>query len=137
MKRVFLAVAIIAAALTVTVASAQADDLPRAPAPHDSPRGLLEVKIQREVLYDTHDNQELYLDVAMPKEGGPYPCLVIFHGGAWIAGSRKDLSYGEKLKDGTYTTSAIERLAARGYVVVAPSYRLAPKFQFPAQIQDA
>lgn len=135
MKRFLLAVALSAAAFAVAVASAS--PATPAPAPPESPKEALEVKVQRGVLYDTIDKQKLYLDVAAPKEGGPYPCVVIFHGGAWVAGSRKDLSYGEKLKDGTLTTSVIEKVAARGYVAVAPSYRLAPKFQFPAQIQDA
>jgi acetyl esterase/lipase len=135
MKRFLLAVALSAAAFAVAVASAS--PVTPATAPPESPKGLLEVKAQRSVLYDTIDKQKLYLDVAMPKEGGPYPCVVVFHGGAWVAGSRKDVSYGEKLKDGTFTPSVIEHVAARGYVVAAPSYRLAPKFQFPAQIQDA
>jgi acetyl esterase/lipase len=135
MKRFLFAVALSAAAFAVAVASAS--PATPTPAPPESPKEPLEVKVQRGVLYDTIDKQKLYLDVAMPKEGGPYPCVVIFHGGAWVAGSRKDLSYGEKLKDGTLTTSVIEKVAARGYVAVAPSYRLAPKFQFPAQIQDA
>src|SRR5262249_13810267 len=44
---------------------------------------------------------------------------------------------GDKGKDGKIKSSLLEDVAARGYVAVAPSYRLAPKFQFPAQIQDA
>jgi acetyl esterase/lipase len=67
----------------------------------------------------------LYLDVAVPEGDGPFPCVVMFHGGAWSMGSRKDLS------------SVIEMIAARGFVTATASYRLAPKHQFPAQIQDA
>ncbi len=133
MNRFFLAAAFGFAALTVVIA---APDAPKAkttePAPNSPP-----VKIERSVLYDTIEKQKLYLDIARPKEGGPYPCVVIFHGGAWVGGSRKDVSLGDKGKNGTIEPSILEDVAARGYVAVAPSYRLAPKFPFPAQIQDA
>jgi acetyl esterase/lipase len=136
MKR-FLLVAFVVAAFAAVLASASAET-PVAPAPHDGPQTeLLEVKVDRGILYDTLEKQSLYLDLARPKEGGPYPCVVMFHGGAWIGGNRKDLSVGGKDKNGKVGPSAIEYLAARGYVVASVSYRLAPKFQFPAQIQDA
>ncbi len=129
MKRLLLAAAVGLAAITTAVAL----DSPVAPAPHDAPA----VKVERDVVYDTIDKQKLALDVAIPKEGGPYPCVVMFHGGAWIGGGRKDLSVGGRDKNGKATPSVIEMIAARGYVAVSVSYRLAPKFQFPAQIQDA
>lgn len=116
-------------------------DLPEAPAPRpvskfrDVPG--LPVKLQRDVLYDTIDGQKLLLDIAVPTGDGPHPCVVMFHGGAWIGGSRKDLSYGDKGRDGKYLPSTIEEVAAKGYVGVSASYRLAPKHKFPAQIQDA
>ncbi len=97
-----------------------------------TPPALLPVEVKRNVLYDTIEKQKLYLDIAMPKEGGPYPCVVIFHGGAWVLGSRKEMSTGN-----SKSPSIIERVAARGYVVATVSYRLAPKFPFPAQIEDA
>jgi acetyl esterase/lipase len=132
MKRLLFAASGLAA-LSATVISASAAE--PAPAPRPLPERL-PVKMDRGVLYDTIEKEKLYLDVARPKEGGPYPCVVLLHGGAWRGGSRKDLS-GYKTPGGTAVPSIIEEVAARGYVAVAPSYRLAPKFQFPAQIQDA
>lgn len=123
MRHLFAALAVCLLALT---ASARGAD----PAP-------LEVKTEKNVLYDTIEKEKLYLDLAMPKEGGPYPCVVVLHGGAWVGGSRKDVSAGGKDKDGNPTPSTIESVAARGYVVAAVGYRLAPKHPFPAQIQDA
>lgn len=105
--------------------------------PVESTPEPLAVKVQRNILYETIDKQRLYIDLAMPAEGGPYPCVVMFHGGAWQGGSRKDLSFGDKDKNGKVTPSVIEQVASRGYVVAAASYRLAPKFKFPAQIEDA
>ena len=140
MKRLFLAAAFGLAALTAVIAAPPGApdlrDAPKAKAAEPAP-DLLPVKVERSVLYDTIDKQKLYLDIAMPKEGGPYPCVVMFHGGAWRGGSRKDISIGDKGKDGKVLPSALEDVAARGYVAVAPNYRLAPKFPFPAQIQDA
>jgi acetyl esterase/lipase len=138
MKRLLLAAALGLAALTSTVVSAPpaAPDAPKAKAADPVPDPL-PVKVERGVLYDTIDGQKLYLDLARPKEGGPYPCVVMFHGGAWRGGSRKDLSVGGKTNDGKVAPSLLEMVASRGYVAASASYRLAPKFQFPAQIQDA
>ena len=36
--------------------------------------------------------EKLKLDLVVPKTPGPHPCIVCFHGGAWKAGSRKDLT---------------------------------------------
>ncbi len=112
-------------------------ELPLATAPHPPTATPLAVKSEKNVLYDTIEKEKLYLDIAMPKAGGPYPCIVLLHGGAWIGGSRKDLSIGDKGKDGKIGPSMIEEVAARGYVVASVGYRLAPKHPFPAQIQDA
>jgi acetyl esterase/lipase len=135
MKRFLLAaVALALAAISVLPAPAPAaPPNPAAPAPHDSPKPApLPVEVKRDVPYDTIGGQKLYLDVAMPKEGGPYPCVVAFHGGAWMLGSRRELSAGTRA-----APSIIERVAARGYVVASVGYRLAPKHPFPAQIEDA
>ncbi|MFM8272122.1 MAG: alpha/beta hydrolase fold domain-containing protein, partial [Gemmata sp.] len=121
-------------ALALSVSGAVTARAPGADAPKAGAPG---VKLQRDVLYDTVAGEKLYLDVARPEEGGPYPCVVLFHGGAWITGSRKELSVGPKGRDGKTGPSLIEQVAAKGYVVASVGYRLAPKHVFPAQIQDA
>lgn len=55
----------------------------------------------------------------------PLPVLVFFYGGGWDSGS-KDL-YGW----------AAQALAAQGFVVAVPDYRLVPEVLFPVFIQDA
>jgi acetyl esterase/lipase len=75
--------------------------------------------------YANPDNQHLQLDMAKPKSGdGPFPAVVCIHGGGFRAGSRQG-----------YDALCI-RLAQRGYVAVTVSYRLAPKYQFPAAVHD-
>lgn len=136
MNRLLLAAALGVAALAPAAAPA---DPPEAPAPRPARRDPpeLPVKVERNVPYDTVDGQKLMLDIAVPKGAGPHPLVVMFHGGAWIGGSRKDLSVGDKARDGRYLPSAIEEVAANGYVAASVGYRLAPKYKFPAQIQDA
>jgi acetyl esterase/lipase len=95
------------------------------------------VKVEKNIVYGTVGGEKLYLDIAIPPGDGPFPCLVMFHGGAWIGGSRKDLSAGGKDKSGNPTPSWIEVAARHGYVAASVGYRLGPKYKFPAMIEDA
>jgi len=69
---------------------------------------------------------ELKLDIALPKEknGKPLPVVVLIFGGGWAYGSK------ENWKDDLKT------FANNGYLCAAINYRLAPKYKFPAQIED-
>lgn len=97
----------------------------------------LPVRVERGVTYATAGGEALKLDLGRPKDGGPYPAVLMLHGGAWAAGHRSDLSKGGKDDDGTAYPSVMESVAAWGYVAASASYRLAPKHKFPAQIDDA
>lgn len=97
-----------------------------------SPLGLLNAlgprdtgvrRVARDMAYGDDPRQRL--DVYAPRGDGPYPTLVFFYGGGWDSGSR-DL-YGW----------AAQALAAQGFVVVLPDYRLVPQALFPAFIEDA
>jgi acetyl esterase/lipase len=75
--------------------------------------------------YTNPDDQHLKLDLARPKSGdGPFPAILCIHGGGFRAGTR----------DG-YDGLCI-RLAEKGYVAATITYRLAPKYPFPAAIYD-
>src|SRR5262249_19789892 len=75
--------------------------------------------------YANPDNQLLQLNIARPKTSDHLlPCVLCIHGGGFRAGNRD--SYNPLLL----------KLAGRGYVAVSTSYRLAPKYQFPAAIFD-
>jgi acetyl esterase/lipase len=95
------------------------------------------VKVEKNIPYSTASGEKLMLDLAAPTTGGPYPALLLLHGGAWTMGSRADLSRNPRGADSKPQPSVIETLAAQGYVVATASYRLAPKYKFPAQIEDA
>ena len=65
------------------------------------------------------------LDIYRPRGAANLPVLVFYHGGAWVRGDRKQYPF------------LGSRFAREGYVVVVPSYRLAPKHPHPAQVEDA
>ena len=66
----------------------------------------------------------LYADLYQPGGAGPFPAVLMVHGGGWTGGSRQQMHR---------TARAVAR---RGYVVMNISYRLAPRWRFPAQLQD-
>jgi len=97
-----------------------------------SPRGLLNSlgprdggvrRVARDIAYGDDPRQRL--DLYAPTAPGTYPVLVFFYGGGWDSGSR-DL-YGW----------AAQALAAQGFVVALPDYRVVPQVVFPAFIEDA
>lgn len=80
---------------------------------------------QEGIEYTNPDDQHLMLNLARPKTGeGPFPAVVCIHGGGFRAGKREAHD------------SLCVKFAARGYVAVTISYRLAPTFQFPAAVHD-
>lgn len=74
--------------------------------------------------YVKRDSESLKADVYMPKGTGPFPGVLVVHGGAWKMGTRAQLA------------GVAHMLADHGYTAVAISYRLAPHHKFPAQIED-
>jgi acetyl esterase/lipase len=84
-----------------------------------------DVILEKGVEYANPDGQHLQLDIARPKTGdGPFPAVLCIHGGGFRAGKRDGY-------DGL-----IVKLAQRGYVAATITYRLAPKYQFPAAVHD-
>ncbi len=68
--------------------------------------------------------QELKADVCTPQGSGLHAAVLLVHGGGWRQGDRSAMAY------------VCGYLAQRGYAAVTIDYRLAPQFQFPAQLQD-
>ena len=83
------------------------------------------VVFEKDIEYTNPDDQHLQLNMARPKAGnGPFPAVVCIHGGGFRAGTRDGFN------------ALCVQLAERGYVAVTVSYRLAPKYQFPAAVHD-
>lgn len=70
------------------------------------------------------DAEKHRLDIYRARGASRRPVLFFVHGGAWVRGDRKQYPFFGN------------RFAKEGYVVVVPSYRLAPKHPHPAQIED-
>jgi acetyl esterase/lipase len=84
-----------------------------------------EVVIENGIEYANPDGQHLQLNLARPGKGeGPFPAILCIHGGGFRAGRRESYD------------ALIKRLAERGYVAATATYRLAPKYQFPAAVHD-
>jgi alpha-L-fucosidase 2 len=69
--------------------------------------------------------KNLKLDAYVPSGRGPFPAVIIAHGGGWEAGDKV-----------TYITPLFEPLAKAGFAWFSIDYRLTPQFRHPDQIED-
>ncbi|HZV00408.1 MAG TPA: alpha/beta hydrolase fold domain-containing protein [Planctomycetota bacterium] len=67
------------------------------------------------------------LDIYTPRDVGAAtrPALLAFHSGAWQAGDKSEMK------------AVAAEYCRDGFVIIAPNYRLAPSFPWPAQLEDA
>ncbi|NJM48750.1 MAG: alpha/beta hydrolase [Alkalinema sp. RU_4_3] len=82
------------------------------------------IRTRSGITFGTPDGVDLKLNVYQPEKVGNYPAIVVIHGGAWQRGNAN--------QDAAFN----QYMAAQGYVVWAITYRHAPKYHFPAQIDD-
>lgn len=73
---------------------------------------------------DSRSEQAMLADIYVPKGDGPFPTILMVHGGAWFAGNKAHVSLHAR------------NAADQGFAVVAINYRLAPQHKFPAQLDD-
>ena len=99
-------------------------DAPEVPALPEPIEGVL--RYDRGLSYgDAHARQRFDLLRPPVHVDGPYPVIVLFHGGSFARGSRRDVA-------------GIGRaLARQGYAVLTPDYRLLPRSTLPSIIADA
>lgn len=83
------------------------------------------VTVQRDIPFHEVDGETLTLDLYdSPAASGPKPVAVLVHGGAFTVGDK-----------GEFARHALD-LAADGFLVIEPQYRLAPAWTFPAALVD-
>ncbi|MFZ6720332.1 alpha/beta hydrolase fold domain-containing protein [Undibacterium sp. Ji49W] len=84
------------------------------------------IKVIKDISYVSYGGRDLQLDLFMPARtpAKALPGIVLVHGGGWRSGSRENLA-----------AMAI-RLAGRGYIAAAISYRLSAEAPYPAAIHD-
>jgi alpha-L-fucosidase 2 len=82
-----------------------------------------QTRLQKDIVFDsTHG---LKLDAYRPAGRGPFPAIVIIHGGGWEAGDKV-----------TYVTPLFQTLAQAGFAWFSLDYRLTPLFRHVEQLAD-
>ena len=79
----------------------------------------------RDLAYGDDPRQTMDVWIPTRPTDRAWPTLVFFYGGGWDSGDKALYGW------------AAQALAARGFVVFVPDYRLVPKVQFPAFVEDA
>ncbi len=82
-----------------------------------------DAQVLTDVAYAGKSNSQK-MDIYIPQGAGPFPVVVLIHGGAFKAGS-KSMESGHAAK-----------LTANGYVAVSINYRLSGEAVFPAAVHD-
>ncbi len=115
--------ALLASAALISASCATHDGRPDTPQP--APPSPMNVTVVKDIVYTPADwPQQLMADIFKPEGAGPFPGVVMIHGGGWKGRTRGDMVRYSKA------------VAERGYVVMNVSYRFAPQWNFPAQLQD-
>ena len=78
------------------------------------------------IVYGEAAGGKLTMDYYAPAGNGPHPIAIIIHGGGFIGGTSKNGS----------EAYCADFLAPAGYAVFSINYRLAPKYPYPAMVQD-
>src|SRR5712691_2622858 len=82
------------------------------------------VRVIRNIQYGVAGGAPLLVDAYLPAAGGLYPAVVAIHGGAWWSGDKSE-----------WATSC-RQLAAVGFACFSVNYRLAPRYPYPAAVDD-
>lgn len=79
----------------------------------------------KDIAYARPGGRELLMDAFIPESRGPFPGVLIVHGGGWEAGDRV-----------TYISPVFEPLARAGFVWFSIDYRLTPYVHVPEELED-
>jgi acetyl esterase/lipase len=122
MIRMVRIILLVLTALLTSACVSHQGQLGRADSP---PRQQAKTTVTRNVIFTPADwPQPLACDLYVPSGTGPFPAVVMIHGGGWKSRTRDDMN------------GISQAVAERGYVVMNVSYRLAPTWRFPAQLHD-
>lgn len=89
--------------------------------------------LKRDLVYGEAAGETLKLDICTPDGAGPFPVVILVHGGGWGSG---DKSGAERPNSGADITPWFQPLTDAGIAWVSINYRLAPAHRWPAQIED-
>ena len=87
--------------------------------PHDGG-----ARVSRAIAYGPDPRQRLDVYAPRNSSGAARPVIIFFYGGSWNSGMREGYGFVGRA------------LAAAGFVVIVPDYRLVPAVRYPAFIED-
>ena len=89
------------------------------------------------VTYCSPNNIPQLMDIYSPtaSSNAPMPLVEMVHGGGWTGGSKGDGDL-KSIHPVPEVPTALLGLLADGFVVTSIDYRLAPRYKFPANIED-
>jgi pectinesterase len=97
----------------------------KAPAQDTAPACPPPARFETGIEYARPGGESLKLDLCRPAGKGPFPAAILVHGGGWIGGDRSQAA-----------RALVRRLTQAGIAWLAVSYRLAPRFTYPAPVED-
>ena len=86
--------------------------------------------LTKDIEYANVEGVSLRLDAFVPDGPGSFPAVILVHGGGWSAGDKS----GGRMK--AYIAPMDDPLGRAGFAWFEINYRLAPKYHFPACIED-
>ncbi len=81
--------------------------------------------MQKDIEFAKVDGVSLNMDAWVPDGPGPFPAVILVHGGGWQHGDKE-----------TTFNPIFEPLTKGGFVWFTVNYRLAPRYKYPAAIDD-
>ncbi len=78
-----------------------------------------------DIIYRNVDRTNLTLDAHVPNGPGPFPVVILVHGGGWVAGDKQQ-----------YITYIFKPLSDANFAWFSINYRLAPRYKFSADADD-
>lgn len=79
----------------------------------------------KDLAYSRPGGRDLLLDAYVPEGKGPFPAVIIVHGGGWEAGDKI-----------TYVSPVLAPVARAGFAWFSIDYRLTPYVHVPEQLED-
>jgi acetyl esterase/lipase len=89
------------------------------------PTAIVAAELRSDIEYGTVDGESLKLDASVPDGAGPFPVVIVIHGGGWSGG---DKAQGMQPLVGPLTDA--------GFTWFLVNYRLAPAHRWPACYED-
>jgi acetyl esterase/lipase len=128
---------VLAVALALASCAAQGDApdvriTPRTQVNNPALATLPDVPVISDIPYADNGGERQLLDACVPPDDvtahdpGPYPAIVVVHGGSWSHGDKADIGY----------RAICQWLASAGFPAFDLDYRLAPQHPYPAAIED-